>query len=235
MNRLNTYQKEQLDALHQVQNALMQMDTKTKNRLLVDFKSYLDFREEVDRYLDEHLSSYCAQACFKSQTSACCSKDGIITFWADMVINACCCTNDELNMLISAVKQPQHPQKCVYLSSEGCLWTVRPLVCAMFVCDQLQADVINQDPNLSRVWERYRRQAKGFRWPDKPVLFDRLEEMFMDLGCQSPLMYINYSPALVQIKRKAQSLQDAVSNCNVYRNSVVQRQSTSLGRNSTVK
>lgn len=192
-----------MDALHQVQNTLMKMDIKTKNRLTSDLTPYLEFREKVDRYLDDHLSSYCTQACFNSQTSACCSKDGIITFWADMVINACSCTHDELNILISAVKNPHFAQKCVYLGAEGCLWTVRPLVCAMFVCDQLQADVINQDSNLSKTWEKYRKQAKGFRWPDKPVLFDRLEEMFMALGCQSPLMYINSSPGLIRIKKKA--------------------------------
>lgn len=206
MDGLNTYQKEQLDALHQVQHTLLQLDEKTKNRLCADLKSYLDFREKVDRYLDHHLNAYCTQACFNSQTSACCSKDGIITFWADIVINACCCTDDELNALISAVENPRHAQKCVYLGSKGCLWTIRPLVCAMFVCDQLQADVINQDPILATAWEQFRQQAKGFRWPDRPVLFDRLEEMFMDLGCQSPLMYINSSPGLMQIKKKARRM-----------------------------
>ena len=203
MLRLNTYQKEQLDALHQVRTTLTQMDIKTKNRLTTDFRPYIDFRQEVDRFLDAHLSAYCTQACFTSQTSACCSKDGIITFWADMVINACSCSHDEFNMLISAVKNPLHVQKCIYLGVKGCLWKVRPLVCAMFVCDQLQVDVINQDLKLSKTWANYRQQAKGFRWPDKPVLFDRLEEMFIDLGCQSPLMYINSSPGLMRIKKKA--------------------------------
>jgi hypothetical protein len=201
--RLNTYQKEQLDALDQIQSTLMEMSTKTKDRLAIDLRLYLDFRKEVDRYLNDHLSSYCTQACFNSQTSACCSKDGIITFWADMVINACSCTHDELDRLISAVKNPYYSRKCVYLGPEGCLWTVRPLVCAMFVCDQLQVDVIRQDSKLLKTWEKYRQRAKGFRWPDKPVLFDRLEEMFMALGCQSPLMYINSSPGLMKIKRKA--------------------------------
>lgn len=201
MGELNTYQKEQLDALQQVKNTLMRLDGKTKHRLIMDIQSYLDFREKVDRYLDHHLSAYCTQACFSSQTSACCSKDGIITFWADMVINACCCSLDDLNMLISAVKSPRNPRKCVYLGSKGCLWTVRPLVCAMFVCDQLQADVINRDTGLATSWDQFRQEAKGFRWPDRPVLFDRLEEIFMDLGCQSPLMYIHSSPGLMRIKK----------------------------------
>lgn len=207
MDGLNTYQKEQLDALHQVQDTLPRLDSRSKDRLLRDCRPYLDFRDKVDRYLDHHLSSYCTQACFNSQTSACCSKDGIITFWADMVINACCCPDDALNALISAVKKPRYAQKCVYLGSKGCLWMVRPLVCAMFVCDQLQADVINQDPNLATLWEQFRQQAKGFRWPDRPVLFDRLEEIFMDLGCQSPLMYINSSPGLMRVKKKSRMMQ----------------------------
>jgi hypothetical protein len=34
------------------------------------------------------------------------------------------------------------------LGSDGCIWKVTPLVCAMFVCDQAQADAINQNPML---------------------------------------------------------------------------------------
>jgi hypothetical protein len=45
--------------------------------------------------------------------------------------------------------------------------------------------------------------GKSFRWPDRPVLFDQLEQVFMAVGCRSPLMYINTSPGLLRIKQKA--------------------------------
>ena len=73
----------------------------------------------------------------------------------------------------------------------------------MFVCDPIQNDVIDPDPHLSAQWQRYAAQAKSFRWPDRPILFDRLERVFMDLGCRSPLMYIHNSPGLMRVKRKA--------------------------------
>lgn len=209
---MNTYQKEQLDALYQVRNALVKMGIKAKNRLTKEIRPYLKFRGELERFLDEHLGAYCTQTCYKSQMSACCSKDGIITFWADVVINACCSMNEELEGLFSAIKKPYYGKKCIYLGPKGCLWKVRPLVCAMFVCDQLQSDVIDQDVTLKKSWDQYLQQAKGFRWPDRPVLFDRLEEIFIDLGCQSPLMYINASPGLMRIKKRAKGFYGAAEN-----------------------
>lgn len=203
MDKINTYQIEQLDALQQVQKHLAQMVPNKRAGLMKLIQPYLAFREDLQLFLDAHLGQFCAQACFSSQSSACCSKDGIIIFWADVVINACCCTEAALSGLISAVKKPLYDNKCIYLGSDGCIWKVTPLVCAMFVCDQAQADAINQNPMLHRSWDRYRKQAKAFRWPDRPVLFDQLEEMFIDLGCQSALMYINSSPGLRQIKKRA--------------------------------
>ncbi len=214
MDDINTYQLEQLDALQQVQKSLAQMGFKKRAGLMKLIQPYLAFRKELQLFLNEHLGRFCTQACFNSQSSACCSKDGIIIFWADMVINACCCTDAVLNGLISAIKKPLYDIKCIYLGSDGCLWKVTPLVCAMFVCDQAQADAINQNPLLLQSWERYRTQAKAFRWPDRPVLFDQLEEMFIDLGCQSALMYINSSPGLRQIKKRAGLIKSVSRNPN---------------------
>jgi hypothetical protein len=203
MDGMNTYQKEQLQALRQVQRGLERMEGAMRDGLNGLIQPYLDFRKELQQFLTMHLGQYCTQACFSSQSSACCSKDGIITFWADHVVNACCCDQGAFRQLASAAQNPQFSGKCIYLAADGCLWKVTPLVCAMFVCDQAHTDIFHQHRDLDRIWERYRRRAKAFRWPDRPVLFDQLEEMFMDLGCQSPLMYINSSPGLRQVKIKA--------------------------------
>ena len=203
MDKLNIYQREQLEALHQVKNRLQKLDGKKRAGLEELIQPYLEFREKLHLFLTTQFGKYCTQACFNSQSSACCSKDGIITFWADHVINACCCTEAALDGLAASIQNPLHKRKCIYLGANGCLWKVTPVVCAMFVCDQALSDTIHQDPELNQAWERYQVQAKAFRWPDKPVLFDLLEEMFIEMGCQSPLMYINSSPGLRQIKKKA--------------------------------
>lgn len=203
MDAMNSYQEEQLEALIQVREQLMRMDPSTRNRLKNEIQPYLDFRLRLEDFLRDHLGKYCSQACFKSQTSACCSKDGIITFWADVVINAVCCDEKDFVTLEAAIAKPVHQNKCIYLGDKGCLWKVRPLVCAMFVCEKVQMEVINRNAVLKESWEMHLKYAKSFRWPDKPVLFDRLETIFMDLGCQSPLMYINNSPGLLRIKQKA--------------------------------
>ena len=99
MDEMNTYQKEQLDALHQVQKSLRFLGDRKRAGLIKLIQPYLEFREELQHFLATHFGKYCTQACFNSHSSACCSKDGIITFWADHVINACCSTEEALNEL----------------------------------------------------------------------------------------------------------------------------------------
>jgi hypothetical protein len=200
---MNAYQNEQFEALFEVRKQLLRMRASTKSQLDEEIQPYLDFRRRLEVFSGENLGKFCTQACFESQTSACCSKDGIITFWADVVINVICSTDEDLAALVKAIKNPAYPNKCIYLSAKGCLWKVRPLVCAMFVCDQVHRDVIDRSAELKAAWEMHRKSAKSFRWPDRPVLFDRLEAIFIDQGCQSPLMYINNSPGLLRIKQKA--------------------------------
>jgi hypothetical protein len=200
---VNDYQKEQLQALVLVRHHLRRMEPAAVGRLASDIGSYLEFRSRLDQFTQTHMAGHCTASCFKRRTSACCSRDGIITFWADVVINAVHAGQERLDRMVSAIREPLRTEKCIYLGDHGCLWKTRPLVCAMFVCDPIQNDVIDSDPDLSAQWHRFTAQAKSFRWPDRPVLFDRLERVFMDLGCRSPLMYIHNSPGLMRVKRKA--------------------------------
>jgi hypothetical protein len=80
---------------------------------------------------------------------------------------------------------------------------VRPLVCAMFLCDPVEKEVMANNVEVRTQWRVLNTQAKSFRWPDRPVLFDTLEKRCMAAGIQSPLMYLNNSPGLLHVKKKA--------------------------------
>jgi hypothetical protein len=196
---MNTYQAEQMDALNQIVNHIDLLGALQEDAI----HSYLEFRRRLDEFSGRHFAAFCTRTCFESRTSACCSRDGIITFWADMVINVANADNDQIDDLFAAIQTPRIAEKCIYLGDCGCRWRIRPLGCALFLCDQVEQDVLARNPDLQRQWEVYQSTARTFRWPDRPVLFDRLERLFMDAGCRSPLMYINTSPGLLRIKRQA--------------------------------
>ncbi len=200
---MNDYQKEQWDALSLIMRQTGTLKASQRALLLSRIAPYLEFRQQVDRFSATHFASLCTRSCFESHLSACCSKDGIITFWADGVINALVSPDPHLEELLQALVRPYSKLKCTYLGPFGCLWKVRPLMCAMFLCDAVEKKVFTADRAAEDRWRDLVNTAKNFRWPDRPVLFDWLETYFMDLGCHSPLMYINTSPGLLRVKRSA--------------------------------
>ncbi len=200
---MNTYQNEQLDALTQVRHYLDSLSTAEKSRLQAEIQPYLVFQHRVNGFLSRYFNIFCTQSCFENRMSACCSKDGIITFWADVVINACRSDKSQLLDLNEAIKQPYLTHKCVYLGPSGCRWQVRPLVCSMFLCDKAQDMAFEGKPAVKQEWEDLKNQAKGYRWPDRIVLFDRIEQMCMVAGYQSSLMYLNNSPGLLRVKQRS--------------------------------
>lgn len=201
-NQMNDYQREQWDALSLIMSRISLLDPTQRGGLQQRIAPYLDFRQRVDRFLSTHFGAHCTQSCFSNHLSACCSKDGIITFWADGVINALAASAAQMEDLFQALQKPHHPRKCTYLGPAGCRWQVRPLMCAMFLCDPVQTRVFEGHKDTEADWAALQQEAKGYRWPDRPVLFDWLETYFMDMGCRSPLMYINHSPGLLRIKRQ---------------------------------
>jgi hypothetical protein len=200
---ISDYQQEQWEALSLIMRQLEALDASQRTLLLSGIGPYLEFRQHVDQFLATHFAAHCTQSCFENRLSACCSKDGIITFWADGVINALVAGEERVEALRQALVRPFSPHKCTYLGPDGCRWQVRPLMCAMFLCDPVQEKVFGADRGAERRWRELVDAAKGFRWPDRPVLFDWLETYFIDLGCRSSLMYINTSPGLMRIKRMA--------------------------------
>lgn len=203
ITNMNTYQQEQLDALNQIRHYLVSLSRSDMDLLKAEIQPYLIFRRRVNLFLGRHFTGYCTQSCFENRMSACCSKDGIITFWADAVINAFCSDKSQLSDLDDAIRHPHFTHKCVYLGPRGCRWQVRPLVCTMFLCDQAQDKAFDDKPAVKGEWEELKRQAKRYRWPDRVVLFDRIEQLCMAAGYESSLMYLNNSPGLLRVKQKS--------------------------------
>ncbi len=90
-----------------------------------------------------------------------------------------------------------------YLGEKGCLWKVKPIVCQMFLCNGSKDQIFSKNPDLKTTWEDLKAKEKNFTWPDRSVLFDDLEKIFMDQGLKSPLMYMHTSPGLMRVKQKS--------------------------------
>jgi len=200
---MNNYQQEQLDTLNLIRRHLRGNVAEGIAALQEKLAAYLRFRKEVDRFLEAHFSHICTESCYKSRRSACCTRDGVLTFFADAVINVLESSADELEALHRALTAAHTGSKCIYLGTGGCLWRIKPLVCAMFLCDQAEEKVFSGKASLNDSWQGFKEREKSFRWPDQPVLFDDIESVFMADGCSSPLMYLHNSPGLLRVKQMA--------------------------------
>jgi hypothetical protein len=198
---MKAYQKEQLEALQMIRQHLDQLTDSEIKSLRSAVADYLEFRSRIAAFLETYFKDICTEKCYYSKLSACCSKDGIIAFFADVVINALTVSNDDLNRLEFAIRNPANDFKCIFLSETGCLWNVKPIVCELFLCDEAENRVFKDDLKALNQWEEYKALKKSFTWPDKPVLFEKLESFFMSKGCNSSLMYIHNSPGLMRIKQ----------------------------------
>ena len=165
-------------------------------------KPYLQFRKAVHSFQEEHFSDICTQKCFASLTSACCGREGIITFFADVVINLLVCPDKQIDTLLDILEGDSGGLNCVYLNESGCLWLCKPIVCEMFLCDAAKNSVLAESATLAWQWEALRRRERLYTWPTRPVLFDELEVFFLDGGCDSPLMYLHKSPGLLRLKTR---------------------------------
>lgn len=200
---MSEYQVEQLQALEGVNAYLSGLKDADIKALKQKLSEYLNFRTEVDQFLTTHFEDICTQSCYQSQVSACCTRDGIITFFADVVINAVQSTQGERDQLITTLRSAYTGKRCIYLGDSGCRWQVKPLVCEMFLCLKAEESVFKGNPSLAQEWNRLKQRAKQFRWPDRPVLFDELEQIFLDSGYSSTLMYLHNSPGLRRIKERS--------------------------------
>jgi len=197
------YQKEQAESLAVVMRHLTALSGAGKTSLRSLIADYLTFRKSVETFLSEQFTAVCNQKCFRSRVSACCSRDGIVTFFADHVINALESGVTALERLDAALYSPHQGVKCVYLAENGCLWRIKPVVCEMFLCDTAKEKVFAEKPTEQRRWEEFEEKKKQYTWPDRTILFDTLEKIFMDAGYNTALMYLHNSPGLLRVKRMA--------------------------------
>ena len=199
---MSEYNQEQYECLSMVRQHLATLDAQKIQNLKATLSEYLLFRRKVDALLNEYFAEICSQTCYRSRLSACCSREGIITFFADVVVNVLNSSDAEIETMRKALQQANTGYKCVYLGGQGCMWRVKPIVCAMFLCERAQHSVLQENPAVQGQWDELNRRRKWFTWPDRPVLFDDLEKYFMDAGYRSPLMYLHNSPGLLRVKRQ---------------------------------
>ncbi len=203
-NKITPWQREQLDALRLVRHHLDSVALGAMKQMRDSLADYLEYRAELDAFLNRYFSHICTQSCYANQRSACCGKDGIIAFFAEVVINAMISDKEALNRLETVLQKPNPGTKCIFLGAEGCLWRLRPIVCALFLCDPAETAVFDVEPSLQTIWANLKKREKTFKWPDRVVLFDEIEKYYISKGCQSPLMYCHNSPGLLRIKKTAQ-------------------------------
>jgi len=201
---LTEYNRDQLQALLMVQRHLRGLPASGIDALREMIRPYLLFRAEACSFQERYLSEVCTEKCFTNRTSACCGREGIATFFADVVINTLLSSEEEVHSLFEALSGDQTGFKCVYLGMKGCLWRLKPIVCEMFLCDHAKEILHRKGGDFQRNWEALRSREKEFTWPDRLVLFDELEEIFIGAGIESPLMYFHRSPGLLRVKARAE-------------------------------
>jgi hypothetical protein len=202
MASMSDYNQQQTDAIRMVRKHLAGLPAHRLHWLKQSIRSYLKFRADVAIFQDEYLAETCSHKCFASRTSACCGREGIITFFADVVINVLLSSDQRIDILLQTLAHDTGGYNCVYLNETGCLWRLKPIVCEMFLCDHIKQNVLDANASLGHQWERFRQQERRYTWPTRPVLFDELERFFIEAGFHSPLMYLHHSPGLLRLKAK---------------------------------
>ena len=197
------YNRDQLTTIQTVRVHLKGHKPEGLDDLEEEIRAYLKFRRDVAAFQKTHLWDICTDKCFTSHVSACCNREGIATFFGDVVVNALVSAPHELNALEKALASDRGGFTCVYLTETGCAWHLKPIVCEMFLCEHAKEMLSQKRESLFEEWEGLRNRERQYTWPDKPVLFDKLEEVFMRSGLDSPLMYFHKSPGLLRVKNKS--------------------------------
>lgn len=186
-----------------IQQAFAKLPPETLEELKAQIQPYLQYRQELEVFQQDHFAPICRKGCFETALSACCGFESIITFFADQVINFLLSGPEQRQAIVEILQTPNTTGKCVYLGDHGCIWQLRPISCTMFVCEDAQKQAFAGDPEAASHWRHLQAREKVFTWPDKPVLFDAIEKMFLPLGVDSPHLYFHQSPGLLRLKSKA--------------------------------
>ncbi|MDY7036282.1 MAG: hypothetical protein SV375_09010 [Thermodesulfobacteriota bacterium] len=197
------YNRDQIEAIIMIHDYLKSVNYRESSGLKNKIQDYLSFRREVHQYHEHYFSEFCTNKCFASRYSACCNLEAVAIFFADVAINVLLSSDEEIYQLIQALRMESHAFKCVYLGNDGCLWRLKPIACEMFLCEKTKKAVFDKNETASKQWEDLKLREKAYTWPDKPVLFNELEEYFIKRGFSSDTMYFHKSPGLLRVKALA--------------------------------
>lgn len=200
---ISEYNQQQIEAFMMVRQYLEGLSRSRIGQTKRRIRNYMQFRADVADFQALHFSEICTYKCFTSQISACCGREGIATFFADVVINVLLSSEGEIDAVLQALFTDRGGFKCVYMTEDGCVWRLKPIVCEMFLCRHAKETVFNTNHVIRTRWENLRRRERRYTWPSSPVLFDELEELFIRAGYDSPLMYLHHSPGLLRVKERS--------------------------------
>ena len=203
LDRVSEYHRDQWHSFKAIEKACRGLLHGELEKLQRSLESYLQFRRTLDGFQEQFFGAFCRTTCYESKLSACCGFESIFTFFADQVITFLLSTPEELEALLHKLEKLNHTGRCVYLGESGCIWRVRPISCAMFVCEQAKQHAFSEEPDTEAAWEKLREAEKTYTYPIQPVLFDDLERIFLDLGVDSPHMYFHKSPGLLRVKARS--------------------------------
>ena len=198
---VSEYNRDQIETLILLRNFLKNQPSSRKDNIKKIIQSYIDFRALVDNFQQKYLSDICTAKCFQGMKSACCNKEGIATFFADFVVNILYSEESDIDRMEEHLLRGAAGNS-VYLTDSGCLWHYKPVVCEMFLCNHAKAALKEKGESYLLRWNQLREKEKIYTWPDKPVLFDELESLFIAEGIESHLMYFHKSPGLVRMKSR---------------------------------
>ena len=108
-----------------------------------------------------------------------------------------------MEAIFNKLEQPNRTSHCVFLGESGCIWSLPPISCAMFLCEKAKRSVFDENPYAKAVWDELLRLEKDYTHPTQPVLFDDIESYFILLGVDSPHMYFHQSPGLLHLKSRS--------------------------------
>lgn len=200
---MNTYQKEHFDTFRLVMDYLAARPATERRYLLDLLEPYVDFRRRLDAFQQAHVAEFCTTQCYQTGLSACCSRDSIVVYFADVVVNCLHSSMSEIGKSIAVLERPNPGHRCIYLTPQGCRWRINPIVCGMFLCDGAEACILGDCAQTEKKWRAFENERLRYTWPDRPVVFDALEHRFIERGLFSELMHLNSSPGLLALKRKA--------------------------------
>ena len=114
---MSEYNQQQIEAFMMVRQYLQGLSRSRVGQTKRRIRNYLRFRADVAGFQALHFSEVCTHKCFTNQTSACCGREGIATFFADVVINVLLSSEGEIDAVLQALFTDRGGFKCVYLLS----------------------------------------------------------------------------------------------------------------------